>query len=91
MSGDMEDASYVQALNGQIFFRFYIENYISGYHSQACVVAFGDGEENLDFMQQADYEAYGCTLLTAQLEVNYAKRRKNLSLCHAEAAKCAFW
>lgn len=76
MSGDMEDASYVQALERANLLSFYIENYISGYHSQACVVAFGDGEENLDFMQQADYEAYGCTLLTAQLEVNYEKGGK---------------
>lgn len=76
MNGDMEDASYVQALERANLLSFYIENYISGYHSQACVVAFGNEKENLDFMKQADYEAYGCTLLTAQLEVNYEKGGK---------------
>ncbi len=76
VNGDMEDASYVQALERANLLSFYIENYISGYHSQACVVAFGNEKETLDFMKQADYEAYGCTLLTAQLEVNYEKDGK---------------
>ena len=30
----------------------------------------------MDFMKQADYEAYGCTLLTARLDVNYEKGGK---------------
>ena len=33
-------------------------------------------KENMDFMKQADYEAYGCTLLTARLDVNYEKGGK---------------
>ena len=76
MNGDMEDATYVKALERANLLSFYIENYISGYHAQACVVAFGNEKENMDFMKQADYEAYGCTLLTARLDVNYEKGGK---------------
>ena len=72
-NGDMEDATYVQALERANLLSFYIENYLSGYHAQASVVAFGRGKENLDFLKKNDYEAYGCTLLTSELDVNYAK------------------
>lgn len=41
--------------------------------AQASVVAFGRGKENLDFLKKNDYEAYGCTLLTSELDVNYEK------------------
>ena len=37
------------------------------------MVAFGRGKENLDFLKKNDYEAYGCTLLTSELDVNYEK------------------
>lgn len=72
-NGDMEDATYVQALERANLLSFYIENYLSGYHAQASVVAFGRGKENLDFLKKNDYEAYGCTLLTSELDVNYEK------------------
>lgn len=48
----MEDATYVQALERANLLSFYIENYLSGYHAQASVVAFGRGKENLDFLKK---------------------------------------
>ena len=68
-NGDMEDATYVQALERANL----LSLYLSGYHAQASVVAFGRGKENLDFLKKNDYEAYGCTLLTSELDVNYEK------------------
>ena len=56
-NGDMEDATYVQALERANLLSFYIENYLSGYHAQASVVAFGRGKENLDFLKKC-HEPY---------------------------------
>lgn len=71
--GDIEDARYVEALQRTNLLSFYIENYLSDYHTEARVTAFSRNREETDFLMDENYETYGCTLLTSALDVNYEK------------------
>lgn len=68
---DIENPDYVEALERTNLLSFYVENYFSGYHTQARVVAFSQNQRETGFLKAAGSETYGCTLLTSQLDVNY--------------------
>ncbi|MCC8026374.1 MAG: hypothetical protein LIP16_13890 [Clostridium sp.] len=71
--GNIEDAEYVEALERTNLLNFYMSNYLSGYHSEARVVAFSKEKDETDFLIKPDYETYGSTLLTSPVDVNYEK------------------
>lgn len=71
--GDIEDAGYVEALERTNLLSFYMSNYLSGYHSEARIVAFSKEKDETDFLKKGDYETYGSTLLTSSVDVNYEK------------------
>lgn len=68
---NIEDPGYVRALERTNLLSFYVENYFSGYHTQARVVAFSQDQKETGFLKNAGTETYGCTLLTSELNVNY--------------------
>lgn len=70
---DVRDSSYVQALERTNLLSFYMENYLSGYHSEARVVAFSNEKEEKGFLGTGDSETYGSALLTSSIEVDTEK------------------
>lgn len=68
---NIEDPDYVRALERTNLLSFYVENYFSGYHTQARVVAFSQEQKETGFLRNPGTETYGCTLLTSELDVNY--------------------
>lgn len=67
--GDIRDRMYVKALERTSLLSFYIENYLSSYHSQAHVVAFCRDQDEAA-LASGPYEAYGSTLLVSELPVD---------------------
>lgn len=70
---DTRNAAYVEALERTNLLSFYIESYLSGYHTEARVVAFSSDREESQFLKNPGNDTYGCTLLTSSIEVNYEK------------------
>ena len=70
---DIGDAAYVGALERTNLLSFYMSNYLSGYHSEARVVAFSKDKDETGFLKSSGYETYGSTLLTSSIDVNYEK------------------
>lgn len=70
---DIRDMAYVEALERTNLLSFYMGNYLSGYHSEARIVAFSKGKEDTGFLKTPAYETYGSTLLTSSVDVNYEK------------------
>ena len=68
---NIEDRDYVTALERTNLLSFYVENYFSGYHTRARVVAFSQEQRESGFLRDPGTETYGCTLLTSELDVNY--------------------
>lgn len=68
---NIEDAGYAQALQRTNLLSFYIENYLSDYHSEARVTAFSRNREGTSFLEDPGYGTYGCTLLTSSIDVSY--------------------
>ena len=48
-------------------------NYLTGYQSEARIVAFSKDKEETGFLRSSGYETYGTTLLTSSVDVNYEK------------------
>ena len=69
---DIEDTAYVEALERTNLLSFYMGNYLTGYHSEARIVAFSKDKEETGFLRSSGYETYGTTLLTSSVDVNYA-------------------
>lgn len=67
---NVDSADYVEALERTNLLSFYIENYLSGYHTNAQVVAFSRDKEDKGFLKLDGYETYGTTLLTSTLDLN---------------------
>lgn len=70
---DIEDTAYVEALERTNLLSFYMDNYLSGYHQEARVVAFSKDKEETGFLKNSSYETYGSTLLTSAVDVNYER------------------
>lgn len=70
---DISDAKYVEALERTNLLSFYMGNYLSGYHSDARIVAFSSDKEENGFLLSGGCETYGTTLLTSSADVNYMK------------------
>ena len=70
---DIEDTAYVEALERTNLLSFYMGNYLTGYHSEARIVAFSKDKEETGFLRSSGYETYGTTLLTSSVDVNYEK------------------
>lgn len=70
---DIEDADYVEALERTNLLSFYMGNYLSGYHSEARVLAFSKDKGETGFLKSPEYETYGSTLLTSSVPVDYEK------------------
>ena len=68
---DLHNDAYVEALERTNLLSFYIENYLSGYHTNARVVAFSQDKRDTAFLKTDGYETYGTTLLTSAVDVNY--------------------
>lgn len=71
--GDIEDVSYVEALERTNLLSFYMSNYLSGYHPDAKIVAFSKDKDETGFLKKPDFETYGSTLLTSSVDVNYER------------------
>ncbi|MCB7319216.1 hypothetical protein [Lacrimispora sp. 210928-DFI.3.58] len=72
-NGDISDKAYVEALERTNLLSFYIERYLSAYHTEAQVVGFGRDKEETQFLKKPVYETYGCTLLTSSIDVDYER------------------
>ena len=70
---DIHDVSYVQALERTNLLSFYMNNYLSGYHSDARIVAFSKDKEDTGFLKAPLYDTYGSTLLTSSVDVDYVQ------------------
>lgn len=70
---NVEDADYAEALERTNLLSFYMSNYLSGYHSEARVLAFSKDKDDTGFLKSPGYETYGSTLLTSSVGVNYEK------------------
>lgn len=71
--GDMEDQDYVQALEQTNLLSFYMNQYLSGYLSQARVVGFSQVKQEESFFLGNRFETYGTTLLTSAVQVDCQK------------------
>lgn len=63
----------MEALERTNLLSFYIERYLSAYHTEAQVVGFGRDKEETQFLKKPVYETYGCTLLTSSIDVDYER------------------
>lgn len=70
---NVEDASYVEALERTNLLSFYMSNYLSGYHSEARVLAFSKDKDETGFLKSPEHDTYGSTLLTSSVDVDYEK------------------
>lgn len=68
-----ENTAYARALERTNLLTFFIDNYLSGYHTEARIVAFGGERGESGFLKQNRYETYGNRLLTSRVDVDYEK------------------
>lgn len=72
---DIEDENYLDALEKTNALIFYLDNFMTSYSSDARVIGFVKGEDNLDLVVGRDYEHDGLTVVTSSLSVNHYRDR----------------
>ena len=72
---DIEDEYYLDALEKTNALIFYLNNYMTSYTSDARVVGFVKGEDNLNLTLDRDYEHDGLTVVTSAMPVNSYRDR----------------
>lgn len=72
---DINDRDYLLAMERSNMFKFYMDNYMSGYTADARVIAFSTDKEDSQFLKTPSEETYGLTMLTAFMPVNASRDR----------------
>ncbi|WP_146043759.1 hypothetical protein [Clostridium sp. chh4-2] len=72
---DIEDEYYLDALEKTNALIFYLNNYMTSYTSDARVMGFVKGEDNLNLTLDRDYEHDGLTVVTSSMPVNSYRDR----------------
>lgn len=70
---DINDKSYLLAMERSNLLKFYLDNYLNSYSADARVIAFSTEKENREFLQSPTAETYGLTMLTASVAVNASR------------------
>lgn len=75
-TADISDEEYLQSMKKTNLLMFYMNNYLSGYHSEGRVVSFSTEKTEDKFFVEENSDTYGMTLLTSPIETSYEKGGK---------------
>ena len=74
-STDINDKSYLLAMERTNMLKFYMDNDLTGYTADARVLAFSTDKEDSQFLKRVSEETYGLTMLTVSMPVNASQDR----------------
>ena len=60
---DINDKSYLLAMERSNMLKFYMDNYMTGYTADARILAFSTDKEDSQFLKTVSEETYGLTML----------------------------
>lgn len=72
---DINDKSYLLAMERSNMLKFYMDNYMTGYTADARILAFSTDKEDSQFLKTVSEETYGLTMLTVSMPVNASRDR----------------